>query len=135
MRLHNYRLRFVAEIGSAQAIELQFNILGPLHSEGARHVFRMTAADAFVGIRSSDEAGPERVSMPVELASGSTAHQVTLVRLNRTWIVSLDERVVGQVASVIGPDLPEVRFVVEGGEAAFSEIGVVELEPREQESS
>jgi hypothetical protein len=141
-QLRNYRLQVFAELNKADAVEVHVGFAERDKSqtpspEQRRVVLRMTPQGAQLGHKLTDEKGWRPSSPLVPLGSNKGGkHSLVLERHTKGWRALLDgDTTVGFVNAVPRPEAHELRLVVEGGEAWFSDIELMELRKPEPAQS
>ncbi len=126
--LENYRLLLFVRLHQATAVELQFGITADRNQDGSRSVLRVMPEKVVLARRPDDRGPLLELSVPVVVKNMiDQYHVVVLEHQHGHWWIFFDEQLIGTVMPQSASTLPEIRLVVEGGPAWFSDLQVEEL--------
>ena len=129
IHIENYRLQFFVDQKSAAAVELHFGFASIQNRDGLRWVLRLTQGQFQLGECETDAGEFIPTGAPIAVTQSiDQPCTVTLEQQPGGWFV-----MVNQQPAVAVPrreqELSEIRFRVQGGPAAFSDIELTQLRP------
>lgn len=123
-----WRLELLVQRRDAQAAGVEFGFAGQAAPATPRYAVRLTEGKAELVRRSSDTSPWVPAGSPMPIVTREE-HAIEIERNPGGWFVAVDSTEIGSLPVDAKDEGAEVRLMVEGGPAGFSDITVTELRP------